>query len=86
MRTFLATKNAGKLAEMRALFAGSTLELQTYSEYANVAEDATSYIGNAMLKARALQRQLRDAGIEAAVLADDSGLEVDALDGRPGVH
>lgn len=38
-----------------------------------------------MLKARTLQGQLRDDGIEAAVLADDSGIEVDVLGGRPGL-
>ena len=48
-------------------------------------EDSNSYLGNALLKARALQAQLKDEGVEAAVLADDSGLEVDILGGRPGV-
>lgn len=86
MKTYVASKNAGKLREMRELFAGSPLELATYAEFADVDETAASYIGNAMLKARALSRQIHEAGIEAAVLADDSGLEVDALDGRPGVY
>jgi len=86
VKTFVASKNAGKLRELREIFAGSVLDLQTYDGYADVAEDATSYIGNAMLKARTLDRQIRKAGIEAAVLADDSGIEVDALDGRPGVY
>lgn len=86
MKTFVASKNAGKLRELREIFAGSALDLQTYDGYADVSEDATSYIGNAMLKARMLDRQIRKAGIEAAVLADDSGIEVDALDGRPGVY
>lgn len=86
MKTYVASKNAGKLREMRELFAGSTLELDTYAAYSDVDETAASYIGNAMLKARALSRQIHEAGIEAAVLADDSGLEVDALDGRPGVY
>jgi XTP/dITP diphosphohydrolase len=85
VKTFVATKNLGKLAEMRAIFAGSLLELETYPPYADVEEVADEYIANARLKAAALERQLRDAGIRAAVLADDSGLEVDALDGRPGV-
>lgn len=70
---------------MREIFAESALDLDTYPDYADVDEDGLNYVENAMLKARALHRQLRDAGIEAAVLADDSGLEVDALDGRPGV-
>jgi XTP/dITP diphosphohydrolase len=85
LKTYVASKNEGKLRELRELFAGSPLELDTYPGYHDVAEDATSYIGNAMLKARALQAQLRDDGIEAAVLSDDSGLEVDVLGGRPGV-
>lgn len=86
MKTYVATKNAGKLRELQQIFAGSALELDTYADYADVEEDATTYIGNAMLKARALRSQIRAAGIEAAVLGDDSGLEVDALDGRPGLY
>ncbi|HEY3676017.1 MAG TPA: RdgB/HAM1 family non-canonical purine NTP pyrophosphatase [Candidatus Tumulicola sp.] len=86
MRTFVATKNLGKLREMREMFAGSVLELETYAVYRDVEETADTYEGNASLKALALQQQLRDAGIDAAVLADDSGLEVAALDGRPGIY
>lgn len=85
MKTFVATKNLGKLDEMKAIFAGSALELDTYPLYADVAEGAESYAENAALKARALFKQLQDAGIRAAVIADDSGIEVAALDGRPGV-
>ncbi|MGA8533218.1 MAG: RdgB/HAM1 family non-canonical purine NTP pyrophosphatase [Candidatus Tumulicola sp.] len=86
MKAYVATKNSGKLAEMRAIFAGSPLELDVYEAYANVVEDADSYVGNALLKARALAQQLAAAGIGAAAIADDSGLEVDALGGRPGVY
>jgi len=85
LKTFVATKNLGKLDEMKAIFAGSPLELDTYPLYADVAEGAESYAENAALKARALFKQLQDAGIRAAVIADDSGIEVAALDGRPGV-
>lgn len=85
MKTYVASKNAGKLREMREIFAGSPLEIDVYPAYADVDEDATSYLGNAMLKARALEGQLRDADLYAAVLADDSGIEVDALAGRPGI-
>ena len=49
-------------------------------------EGETSYTENAALKAQALAEQLREAGIAGNVLADDSGLEVDALDRRPGVN
>jgi XTP/dITP diphosphohydrolase len=86
LRTFVATKNLGKLREMREIFAGSMLELDTYAGYREVEETADTFEGNASLKASALHRQLRAAGIDAAVLADDSGLEVAALDGRPGIY
>jgi XTP/dITP diphosphohydrolase len=85
LRTFVATKNLGKLAEMRAIFADSALELETYAEYADVVEGADDYTANARLKARALAAQLAADGIIAAVLADDSGLEVADLGNRPGV-
>jgi XTP/dITP diphosphohydrolase len=85
VKTYVATKNAGKLVEMQAILAGSPLELETYPEYVDVIEGETSYVDNALLKARALARQLREAGISAAVLADDSGIEVEAMDNRPGV-
>jgi len=85
MKTYVATNNLGKLAEMQAIFAGSPLELMTYPAYVSASEGESSYTENALLKARSLQRQLRGAGIAAAVIADDSGLEVAALDNRPGV-
>lgn len=85
MKTFVATKNLGKLGELREIFAGTELDLDTYPLYAEPAEGETSYAENAAIKARALRDQLTLAGVAGAVLADDSGLEVAALDGRPGV-
>src|SRR5665213_2172853 len=86
VKAFVATKNLGKLAEMREIFAGSAIDLDTYPLYTDVEESAGDYVGNARLKANALAKQLHEAGIAAAVLADDSGLEVFALDGRPGIY
>ncbi len=86
MNLYIATKNAGKLRELRAIFAGSGWEVLTFSGYRDVAEGDESYADNAALKARALEAQLRAAGVYAAVLGDDSGLEVSALGGRPGVR
>jgi XTP/dITP diphosphohydrolase len=83
--TYLATKNAGKLAEIRTMLDGSLLDLRTYPAYADPEEGHESYVVNALLKARALRSQLIAAGISGAVLADDSGIELDALDGAPGV-
>ncbi len=86
MLTYLATKNEGKLAEIRTMLGNSPLELRTYAAYRDPEEGHESYVDNALLKARALREQLRDAGItDAAVLADDSGIELDALGGAPGV-
>jgi XTP/dITP diphosphohydrolase len=85
VRVYVATKNRGKFAELEAIFKGSPVELLTYDGYADVEEGDISFHDNALLKARTLHAQLENAGIEAAVIADDSGLCVDALDGRPGV-
>ncbi len=85
MRVYLASKNAGKRAEFQALLEGTGIELLEFPGYRDVVEGETDYAENAALKAHALREQLLSAGIEAAVLADDSGLEIDALDGRPGV-
>jgi XTP/dITP diphosphohydrolase len=84
--TYLATKNEGKLAEIRTMLGDSPLELRTYLAYRDPEEGHESYVSNALLKARALRSQLIEAGIrDAAVLADDSGIELDALGGAPGV-
>jgi len=85
VRVFVATKNAGKLRELRAIFAGSGWDLVEYPGYAEPEEGESSYGDNAALKARALRAQLQGAGIDGAVLGDDSGIEVAALGGRPGV-
>jgi XTP/dITP diphosphohydrolase len=90
MTVYVATKNAGKLRELKALFAGAHVdgapfELATFDGYEDPVEGDTSYADNAALKARALRTQLRRAGVAGSVLADDSGIEVLALGGRPGV-
>jgi XTP/dITP diphosphohydrolase len=83
--TYLATKNAGKLDEIRTMLANSPLDVRTYDAYLDPEEGHESYVDNALLKARALHAQLIAAGISAAVLSDDSGIELDALAGAPGV-
>jgi XTP/dITP diphosphohydrolase len=85
LKTYVATKNLGKLEEMKAIFAGSELELDTFPLYMEAPEDEDNYAGNAESKARMLHMQLHEAAIHGAVLSDDSGLEVAALGGRPGV-
>ena len=80
----LASNNRGKLDEMNALLAHLKIELLTPSQLAlqlEIEEHGSSYTENATLKARAFARA---AGV--LTMADDSGLEVDALGGAPGIH
>ena len=78
----LATANVGKQREFEALLApvGMRLVLQSALGIDSVAETGTTFEANALLKARHAAAR---SGLPA--LADDSGLEVDALHGRPGV-
>ena len=78
----LATANAGKLREFRSLLAGLPLRIEPQSALGvePAEEIGASFLENALLKAR---HAARTTG--AAVIADDSGLEVDALGGAPGV-
>jgi XTP/dITP diphosphohydrolase len=83
-RLVLATQNAGKVDEINALLADLTLDLLPASEIDDppaVEEDQPTLAGNAQKKAEAYHAH---TGLPA--LADDTGLEVDALDGRPGVR
>ncbi len=79
----LATGNAGKLREFRALLADLAIEVVPQSEFdvPTVPETGLTFIENALIKAR---NAARHTGLPA--LADDSGLAVDALHGRPGIY
>jgi XTP/dITP diphosphohydrolase len=84
MQLVLATHNRGKRREWQVLLEGLDVELLLPDDLglsAEVEETGETYIENALLKARAL---VADSGLPA--LADDSGLEVDALDGAPGLR
>lgn len=88
MKLYLASGNAHKAQEMNALAAESGLALEIVSAKAAggmppVEEDAGTFVGNARKKALALKAKLP---AESWVLADDSGLCVDALGGGPGVE
>jgi len=83
-KLLLATNNQGKLRELRAILAGLPLELVTPADIRlelDVPEDGSTYAENAAKKALAFARA---SGLTA--LADDSGLEVDALNGAPGLY
>jgi XTP/dITP diphosphohydrolase len=82
-RLVLATGNAGKLREMRAILAPRSVEVLPQSEFTGAAAEETglSFVENAIIKARFAAEV---SGLPA--IADDSGLEVDALHGAPGIH
>lgn len=83
-RLVLGTRNSGKVEELRSLLADLPIELVSAAaldDPPDVNEDADTLAGNAEKKAKAFHEH---TGLPA--LADDTGLEVAALDGRPGVH
>ena len=84
-RIFIATSNPGKFRDFAGAAAGHGIEVQpvpNFSSLPPVVEDGESFEANARKKAEAYSRYVT----EEIVVADDSGLEVDALGGAPGVH
>lgn len=79
----LATGNAGKVNEMRALLDDLGFQIQAQSEFdvPQAEETGLTFVENALIKARNASRH---TGLPA--LADDSGLEVDVLNGAPGIY
>ena len=79
----LATGNQGKVNELASLLAAQNIEIKPQSEFnvGDVAETGTTFVENAIIKAR---HAAKITGLPA--IADDSGLEVDALNGAPGVY
>jgi XTP/dITP diphosphohydrolase len=82
-KVVLATNNAGKAREMGALLAGLDMEIvaQSVLGVPEAEETGLTFIENAILKARNAS-----AHAKLPAIADDSGLEVDALEGAPGIH
>ena len=82
-RIVLASNNAGKVHEFNQLLTGTDFEVLPQSEFGVMEAEETglSFVENAILKAR---NAAAHTGLPA--IADDSGLEVDALDGAPGIY
>ena len=83
-RVVLATRNRGKIDEIRDLLADLAVRVQSlddYPELGEIEEDGRTFAENAVKKAAAVALH-----VGAPALADDSGLEVEALGGRPGVY
>lgn len=83
MKVVLASGNPGKVREIADIFAGLDIQLVPQSEFniESPAETGTTFVENALLKAR-----FAAAATGLPAMADDSGIVVDALDGRPGVY
>lgn len=84
LRVVLATTNSGKVRELAEPLAAAGVEvvgLDAFPDLGEIVEDGDSFEANALIKARAVARH---TGLPS--VADDSGLEVDALRGAPGIH
>jgi XTP/dITP diphosphohydrolase len=83
MQLIVATRNADKTRELQQILGSefAVRDLHAHSEVSEIAETGTSFEENAKLKAVAASRKL-----PGLVVADDSGLEVDALGGAPGIY
>ena len=86
MKIVVSTKNNHKVQELKKMLNMTEVELYTMSDYGldlDIEENGNTFEENAMIKAKALYNALNDKSI--IVIADDSGLCVDALNGRPGI-
>lgn len=81
-RLIVATRNAHKTAEIRSMLGGKfdVVDATAFPEFPEIEETGTTFLENARLKAEGISRL-----VDGWVLSDDSGLEVDALGGAPGV-
>lgn len=88
-KIIFATGNVDKMKEIRMILEDLGLEIQSMKE-AGVAveidENGKTFEENAMIKASAIAQKLREDGVQAIVLADDSGLEIDYLNKEPGIY
>jgi len=91
VKIIFATGNEGKMREIRAILADMAVEVCSMKEAGlatDIEEDGTTFEENARIKARAVAQALAEQGGAQAcvVMADDSGLEIDYLNGEPGVY
>ncbi len=88
-KIIFATGNKEKMKEIRQIMEGSPVEVLSMKEagyICDVEENGTTFTENAIIKASAIADAVKANGEEAIVLADDSGLEIDALNKEPGVY
>lgn len=89
-RIVFATGNGGKLREIREIMSDYDVDIVSMKDagvYVDVEENGSSFMENSFIKARAVAAKCRELGYkDDIVLADDSGLVVDALGGEPGIY
>lgn len=84
MKIVFATKNEGKVKEIKEMFDGMNIDLISlnhYNQVPEIKEDGKSFFENALKKAKIVSEFTGET-----VLADDSGLQVDILNGEPGIY
>lgn len=85
----IATGNPGKVKEFQHILGSDAFEFKTLKDIGfteDIVEDGASFVANAEIKARAVASFLQSKNLDWPVLADDSGLEVVALGGAPGIY
>lgn len=88
-RIIFATGNADKMKEIRMILADLGLEIQSMREAGvdiDIVENGKTFEENALIKAAAIAEELKNHNVQAVVLADDSGLEIDYLNKEPGIY
>ena len=83
MRLVIASGNRGKIAEFSQMMKCTITPFYELIEEIEIVEDGATFAENALIKARAIYNRLHDDSI---VIADDSGISIDALDGAPGIY
>ena len=89
MKIIFATGNKDKMAEIREIMSDLNIEVASMKEEgieSDPEENGISFEENALIKARAVAKIAKEKGIDAIILSDDSGLEVDCLGGEPGIY
>ena len=84
MKIVLATGNKGKLREFQAMCEAEVIAFSELLGEMEIVEDADTFKGNALIKARTIYEKLEDE--EAIVVSDDSGISVPELGGIPGIY
>jgi XTP/dITP diphosphohydrolase len=86
MRTIvLASNNKHKIEEFRQMLNTNIVTMEEIGFKDDIIEDGKTFFENSMIKAKAISNYLKNIGLDYDVLADDSGLCVNALDGEPGI-